>query len=133
MSLLKEFKKFAVKGNAIDLAVGVVIGAAFGKIVTSLVEDIINPLIGLITGKVDLTHKVFALNIPIEGVDPLVLRYGIFITNVINFLIIAFSIFIVIHYITKLKEKEEKNPEETPKISEEVKVLNEIKDLLSKK
>lgn len=132
MSMIQEFKKFAIKGNAIDLAVGVVIGAAFGKIVSSLVEDIINPLIGLVAGNIDFSHKVLSLSIPVEGVEPLVLRYGIFITNVINFLIVAFSIFLVIHYLNKLKEKEEKNPE-TPKVSEEVKVLTEIKELLAKK
>jgi large conductance mechanosensitive channel len=132
MSMIKEFKKFAVKGNAIDLAVGVVIGAAFGKIVTSLVEDIINPLIGLITGNIDFSNKVLALSLPLEGIEPLVLRYGIFITAVINFVIVAFSIFIVIHYINKLKEKEEKNPEPS-KVSEEVKVLTEIRDLLTNK
>jgi large conductance mechanosensitive channel len=132
MSMIKEFKKFAIKGNAIDLAVGVVIGAAFGKIVTSLVEDIINPLIGLFAGKVDFSGKVLKLSIPVEGATPLVLRYGAFITNVINFFIVAFAIFLIIHYITKLKEKEEKTPEE-PKISDEVKVLTEIKELLSQK
>ncbi len=132
MSMIKEFKKFAIKGNAIDLAVGVVIGAAFGKIVTSLVEDIINPLIGLLAGNIDFSDKVLALSIPIQGVEPLVLRYGVFITNVINFVIVAFSIFLVVHYISKLKEKEEKTPE-TPKISDEVKILTEIKDLLANK
>lgn len=129
--MIKEFKKFAIKGNAIDLAVGVVIGAAFGKIVTSLVEDIINPLIGLIIGNIDFTDKVLALTLPVDGVEPLVLRYGIFITNVINFTIVAFSIFIVIHYLSKMKEKEEKK-EKKAKISEEVKVLTEIRDLLQK-
>jgi large conductance mechanosensitive channel len=131
MSMIKEFKKFAIKGNAIDLAVGVVIGASFGKIVTSLVEDIINPLIGLVTGNINFADKVFALNLPIDGVEPLVLRYGIFITNVINFIIVAFSIFIVIHYVSKLKEKEEKVVP-TPKLSDEVIVLTEIRDLLQK-
>ena len=130
--MIQEFKKFAVKGNAIDLAVGVVIGAAFGKIVTSLVEDIINPLIGLVTGNIDFTDKVFALPIPIEGVEPLVLRYGVFLTAVINFVVVAFAIFLVIHYISKLKEKEEKAPN-TQKKSDEVKVLTEIRDLLAKK
>ena len=132
MTILQEFKKFAVKGNAIDLAVGVVIGAAFGKIVTSLVEDIINPLIGLFTGNIDFSDKVLALSIPIEGVEPLVLRYGVFITALINFIVVAFAIFIVIHYMSKLKEKEEKKPEQS-KVSDEVKVLTEIKDLLAKK
>lgn len=132
MSMIQEFKKFAVKGNAIDLAVGVVIGAAFGKIVTSLVEDIINPLIGLVAGNIDFSDKVLSLAIPVEGVAPLVLRYGAFITNIINFIIVAFSIFLVVRYMNKLKEKEEKKPE-APKVSEEVKVLTEIKELLANK
>lgn len=132
MKILKEFKTFAIKGNAIDLAVGVVIGAAFGKIVTSLVEDIINPLIGLFSGNIDFSHKVFALGIPLEGVEPLVLRYGSFITAVINFAIIAFVIFIIIRQINKLKATEEKKIK-SEKVSEEVKVLREIKDLLSQK
>ena len=133
MKLLKEFKKFAVKGNAIDLAVGVVIGAAFGKIVTSLVEDIINPIISLITGGIDFTDKVLKIGIPIEGSTQLVIRYGVFITNLINFIVIAFSIFLVIKQLNRFKEKEEAGKKEEPKISEEVKVLTEIKDLLSQK
>lgn len=130
MKLLQEFKKFAIKGNAIDLAVGVVIGAAFGKIVSSLVEDIINPIIGLLTGGIDFSHKVLAIGIPIEGTEQLVLRYGIFITHLINFLIVAFAIFIIVRQINRSKEKEDKKVED--KISEEVKVLTEIRDLLSK-
>jgi large conductance mechanosensitive channel len=131
MKIIQEFKKFAVKGNAIDLAVGVVIGAAFGKIVTSLVEDIINPLIGLISGNIDFSSKVLRLSIPVGDATPLVLRYGAFITTIINFVIIAFVIFIVIKQINRSKDNESKI--ETPKISEEVKVLNEIKYLLSQK
>lgn len=132
MKILKDFKKFAVRGNAIDLAVGVVIGAAFGKIVSSLVEDIINPLIGLLTGNIDFTQKVLALNIPIDGVEPIVLRYGIFVTAVINFIIVAFSIFIVVHHFNKIKDKDNKN-QAAAKQSEEAKLLIEIRDLLSKK
>ncbi len=130
MQILKEFRTFAVKGNAIDLAVGVVIGAAFGKIVTSLVEDIINPLIGLFTGNIDFSDKVITLGLPIEGTTQLVLRYGAFITAVINFVIVAFAIFLVVKQINKLKKKEE---DKVVKISEEVKILTEIKELLSRK
>jgi large conductance mechanosensitive channel len=130
MQILKEFRTFAVKGNAIDLAVGVVIGAAFGKIVTSLVEDIINPLIGLFTGNIDFSDKVITLGLPIEGTTQLVLRYGAFITAVINFIIVAFAIFLVVKQINKLKKKEE---DKVVKISEEVKILSEIKELLSRK
>lgn len=131
MKIIHEFKKFAIKGNAIDLAVGVVIGAAFGKIVTSLVEDIINPLIGLISGNIDFSNKVLKLSIPVGDATPLVLRYGAFITTIINFVIIAFAIFLVIRQMNRFKDNEQKT--EVPKISEEVKVLNEIKDLLSQK
>lgn len=130
MQILKEFRTFAVKGNAIDLAVGVVIGAAFGKIVTSLVEDIINPLIGLFTGNIDFSDKVIRLGLPIEGTTQLVLRYGAFITAVINFVIVAFAIFLVVKQINKLKKKEE---DKIVKISEEVKILTEIKELLARK
>lgn len=132
MKILQEFKTFAVKGNAIDLAVGVVIGAAFGKIVSSLVEDIINPIIGLITGGIDFSDKVLAIGIPIEGATQLVIRYGVFITNLINFIVIAFAIFLVVKQLNRLKAKEDKKTA-PPKISDEVKVLTEIKDLLSKK
>jgi large conductance mechanosensitive channel len=132
MKLLQEFKKFAVKGNAIDLAVGVIIGAAFGKIVTSLVEDIINPVIGLMTGGINFSDKVFKIGIPLNDTPQLVIKYGMFITNIINFLIIAFSIFIIIKQLNRFKEKEEKKPE-LVKISEEVKLLGEIRDLLSNK
>lgn len=131
MKILSEFKTFAVKGNALDLAVGVVIGAAFGKIITSLVEDIINPLIGLLTGNIDFNDKVLKLNVPVGDVSPLVLRYGTFFTAIINFIIVAFAIFLVIRQINKFKKKEEKV--ESVKVSEEVKVLTEIRDLLSKK
>jgi large conductance mechanosensitive channel len=130
MQILKEFRTFAVKGNAIDLAVGVVIGAAFGKIVTSLVEDIINPLIGLFTGNIDFSDKVITLGLPIEGTTQLVLRYGAFITAIINFVIVAFAIFLVVKQINKLKKKEE---DKVVKISEEVKILSEIKELLARK
>jgi large conductance mechanosensitive channel len=130
MKIIQEFKSFAVKGNAIDLAVGVVIGAAFGKIVTSLVEDIINPLIGLFVGKIDLSQKVFALSLPIEGSAQLVLRYGSFITAFINFIIIAVVIFLIVKQINRFK-KEEKERE--PKISEEVVLLTQIRDSLTNK
>lgn len=132
MKILKEFKTFAVKGNVIDLAVAVVIGASFGKIVTSLVEDIINPLIGLLAGNIDFSHKVLALSLPIEGTTQLVLRYGAFITTIINFTVVTFAIFMIVRQINKLKAKEDKKAE-AAKTSEEVKVLREIKDLLAQK
>lgn len=115
MGFFAEFKEFAVKGNAIDLAVGVVIGAAFGKIVNSLVEDVINPLIGLLTGRVDLTNLFVAL----DGKDYVslaqakeaggaVLAYGNLINNIIQFLLVALAIFIVVKQINRLKREEPK-------------------------
>ena len=120
--MLKEFKEFALKGNVMDLAVGVVIGAAFGKIVTSLVNDIITPLIGLLLGKVDFTNLFISLNgehfntleeARKSGVATL--NYGLFLNSVIDFIIIAFSIFIVIKQLNRFKRKQEvvKAPETT--------------------
>lgn len=119
--MLREFKEFAMKGNVIDLAVGVVIGAAFGKIVSSLVDDIVMPLIGLLLGKIDFTNLFIVLG---EGTFNTIdeakkagvatLNYGLFINNIIDFLIIAFSIFIVIKQINRFKKRNEE-PTPTPK------------------
>lgn len=98
MGMLKEFKEFAVKGNAIDMAVGLVIGAAFGKIVTSLVNDIIMPPIGLLLGKVDFSSLAIHLN------DKTAIKYGMFINNLLDFVIVAFAIFLVIKQINRLKK-----------------------------
>jgi len=127
--MLKEFKKFATKGNVIDMAVGVVIGATFGKIVTSLVKDIIMPPVGLITGGVDFSQLVIVLKKATETTEAITLNYGIFINTVIDFLIVSFSIFFVIRQINKFKKKEEEKPKETP---EEIKLLREIRDELKK-
>jgi len=127
--MLKEFKKFATKGNVIDMAVGVVIGATFGKIVTSLVKDIIMPPVGLITGGVDFSQLVIVLKKATETTEAITLNYGIFINAVIDFLIVSFSIFFVIRQINKFKKKEEEKPKETP---EEIKLLREIRDELKK-
>lgn len=98
MGLLKEFREFAVKGNAIDMAVGIVIGAAFGKIVTSLVNDIIMPPIGLLVGKVDFSGLVVSLN------EKTAIKYGLFINNVLDFVIVAFAIFLVVKQMNRLKK-----------------------------
>ena len=103
MSFLKEFKEFAIKGNVMDLAIGVIIGAAFGKIVTSLVNDIVMPLISLITGQFDLS--TFTVELKIGNVSPTTLKIGQFITNIIDFLIIALVIFIFVKQINRLKPK----------------------------
>ncbi|MBP9763416.1 MAG: large conductance mechanosensitive channel protein MscL, partial [Candidatus Pacebacteria bacterium] len=105
--MVEEFKNFVSKGNAVDLAVGVVIGAAFGKIVTSLVEDIINPIIGLATGGIDFSEKVIVLKDATETQAALTLNYGLFVTVLINFVIVAWAIFLVVKGINKLRESME--------------------------
>ncbi|MBF7097401.1 large conductance mechanosensitive channel protein MscL [Alkalibacter mobilis] len=112
--MLKEFKAFALKGNMIDLAVGIIIGGAFGKIVTSLVNDIIMPLVGMLVGNMDFTNLFvvlsegnFATLEEAQAAGALTLNYGLFINNIVDFLIIAFSIFLVIKKLNSLKKKEE--------------------------
>jgi large conductance mechanosensitive channel len=103
--MLKEFKEFAMKGSVVDLAVGVIIGGAFGKIVTSLVNDLIMPPIGLLLGNVDFSDLVLILKEGDATIKPVTLNYGLFINNVVNFLIVAFSIFLVIRSINRMKKK----------------------------
>ena len=122
MQLFKEFREFAVKGNMIELAVGIIIGAAFTGVVNSLVTDLVTPLIGLF-GTVDFKDLAFTLK---EGV---VLKYGAFITTLINFVIVAFAVFLLVKGINKLR-REPPPPEPEPAPSEEVKLLTEIRDSL---
>ena len=126
--MIKEFKEFISRGNVMDLAVGVIIGAAFGKIVTSLVNDILMPLIGLILGGIDFT----GLSITVGDAK---IMYGNFIQSTIDFLIVAFCIFLVIKAVNKFMEKTRKQEkaEEAKEIKEEVQLLEEIRDLLKKK
>ncbi len=137
MKLWNEFKDFAFKGNVIDMAVGVIIGGAFGKIVTSLVGDIITPLIGILTSGVDFKDLKYVLSYAEDGVTPLnSLNYGMFLQNIIDFVIIAFSIFLFVKLITTAKKKLEKPVEEAP--AEDPKpttedLLAEIRDLLKEK
>ncbi|WP_407170469.1 large conductance mechanosensitive channel protein MscL [Bradyrhizobium sp. ORS 111] len=137
--MLKEFREFAMKGNVVDLAVAVIIGAAFGAIVTSLVGDVIMPVIGAITGGLDfsnhfipLAKNVTASNLADAKKQGAVLAYGNFLTLTINFLIIAFVLFIVIRVMSQFKRKEEAKPAEPPKPTPEVELLTEIRDLLKK-
>ena len=137
--MLKEFREFAMKGNVVDLAVAVIIGAAFGAIVTSLVGDIIMPIIGAITGGLDfsnyfvpLAKSVTASNLADAKKQGAVLAYGNFITLTLNFIIIAFVLFIVIRLMSQFKRKEAAKPIEPPKPSAEVVLLTEIRDLLKK-
>ncbi len=139
MGMLKEFREFAMKGNVVDLAVAVIIGAAFGAIVNSLVGDVIMPIIGAITGGLDfsnyftpLAKSVTASNLADAKKQGAVLAWGNFITLTLNFLIIAFVLFIVIRVMSQFKRKEEAKPAEPPKPTPEVELLTEIRDLLKK-
>ena len=105
MSIIKEFKEFAVKGNAIDMAVGIVIGAAFGKIVSSLVTDVIMPPLGMLVGGVDFSNLAVTLKAATATQPAVTLKYGLFMNNVIDFLIVAFSIFLVVKGVNHLKRK----------------------------
>ena len=127
--MLKEFKDFAMRGNVVDMAVGIVIGAAFGKIIASLVSDVIMPPIGMLMGNVDFSDLAYILG---EGEAAATLNYGLFINTIINFLIIAFAIFMVIKGLNSMKKKEEEKPAEPPKPSTEEALLTEIRDLLAK-
>ena len=134
-SFIQEFKEFAMRGNVMDMAVGVIIGGAFGKIVSSLVDDVLMPLVGMVTGNVDFTTLSFQIG---EGEGAAVLKYGNFIQNTIDFLIVAFCIFCMIKAINAAtKKKEESAPEPAPapepEPSKEEVLLTEIRDLLAKK
>ena len=127
MEIIKEFKDFAVKGNVIDMAIGIVIGTAFGKIVSSLVSDIITPPIGMLTGGVDFSNLSIVLKDATETTTAITLNYGIFINAVIDFTIIAFAIFMIIKQLNRFKKKEEEKPKPP---AEEVVLLREIRDSL---
>ena len=124
--MIKEFKKFIARGNVIDLAVGVIVGGAFSKIVSSLVDNLLMPIIGIIIGGLDFTN----LSVTIGSAE---IKYGLFIQNVLDFLIISFCIFILVKIINKItNKKEEEKKVEAPKKSDEVVLLEEIRDLLKK-
>lgn len=133
MSILKEFKTFAVKGNVVDMAVGIIIGAAFGKIVSSFVGDIITPALGVLIGGVDFTDLAITLKAAQGDIPAVVIAYGKFIQTILDFTIIAFAIFMGIKGINRLKHEEqtveEAPAEPAPPSSEEV-LLSEIRDLL---
>lgn len=132
MSIVKEFKAFAMRGNVVDMAVGIIIGAAFGKIVSSLVSDIIMPPIGLLIGGVKFTDLSVKMPSPIPGNDPVLLNYGNFIQVTFDFLIVAFAIFMLIKLMNATKKKEEIAPEAPAAPSKEEVLLTEIRDLLKK-
>jgi large conductance mechanosensitive channel len=132
MGMMKEFKEFAIKGNVIDMAVGIVIGAAFGKIVSSFVADVIMPPIGLLLGGVDFSNLALTIKDRVGDMPAVVIGYGKFIQTAVDFFIIAFAIFIVIKGINSLKRKEEEAPPAPPEPSGEEVLLTEIRDLLKK-
>src|SRR5882757_1082296 len=138
-AMLNEFREFAMKGNVVDLAVGVIIGAAFGAIVTSLVGDIVMPVIGAITGGLDfsnyftpLSKAVTANNLADAKKQGAVLAWGNFLTLTLNFLIVAFVLFIVIRLMNQLKRQDEAAPAAPPKLTKQEELLTEIRDLLKK-
>jgi len=134
MEMLKEFKAFAMKGNVVDLAVAVIIGGAFGKVVTSVVNDIIMPPIGLLLGGVDFSELKVIMKGATAEVEAVTLNYGAFINTVIDFLIVAFAIFMVIKAINATKKKQPASPPPAPPVpTKEETLLTEIRDLLAKK
>ncbi len=140
MGMLKEFRDFAMKGNVVDMAVGIVIGGAFGKIVSSFVKDVLMPPIGLLMGKVDFSS--FFIDLSGKGYETLaeateagapVIRIGVFINTVIDFIIIAFAIFLIVKQMNRLKKKEAAPPPAPPKPTKEQELLTEIRDLLKQR
>ena len=129
MSMLKEFKEFAVKGNVADMAIGIIIGGAFGKIVTSAVNDILMPPLGLVMGGLDFKDKLIVLRAAAGDVKAVTLNYGLFINAVVDFTIMAFAMFLVIKGMNALRKKQEAAPA-APSATE--KLLTEIRDLLKK-
>jgi large conductance mechanosensitive channel len=130
MSMIKEFKAFAMRGNVLDLAIGIIIGAAFGKIVSSLVNDVIMPPIGVILGGVDFSKFSFVLKEAEGSASAVLINYGVFINTVVDFLIVAFVIFMIIRSINSMKKKEEAKPAAPPPPTKEEVLLTEIRDLL---
>ena len=135
--MLEEFKKFAMRGDVMDMAVGIIIGAAFGKIVSSFVADVVMPPIGMVVGNVDfsqlyinLSGNEYASLTAAQEAGAATINYGVFFNNVLDFVIIAFAIFMVIRGMNKMKKKEEEKPAEPAKPSAEVQLLTEIRDAL---
>lgn len=132
MKMMQEFKTFAMRGNVLDMAVGIIIGVAFGKIVSSFVADIVMPPLGMLLGGVDFKDLAVVLKEAIGETPAVVIAYGQFIQTVVDFVIIAFAIFMVVKIMNSLKAKEEAKPETPPAPSKEEILLTEIRDLLKK-
>ncbi len=130
MGMMSEFKKFAVKGNVMDMAVGIIIGAAFGKIVSAFVSGVMMPPLGLLLGGVDFSDLAVVLKEATDGAEAVTLKWGAFVQTTIDFLIIAFAVFMMVKFMNNLQKKEEEAPAEPPKPSNEEVLLTEIRDLL---
>jgi large conductance mechanosensitive channel len=130
MSIAKEFREFAVKGNVVDMAVGIIIGAAFGKIVSSLVSDVVTPPLGYVIGGVDFTKLAVTMPALREGAEAVTLRYGVFLQALFDFIIVAFAIFMIVKLINRLRRKEEAKPAAPPIPPRQEVLLEEIRDLL---
>lgn len=133
MGFYQEFKAFAVKGNMVDMAVGIIVGAAFGKIVSSLVNDVIMPPLGMAIGGVNFSNLAITLKEAQGETAAVLLKYGAFIQTIVDFLIISLSIFVAVKWINSMKQKEEAQPAAPPKPSKEEQLLTEIRDLLKAK
>jgi large conductance mechanosensitive channel len=133
MSMIKEFKEFAVKGNVVDMAVGIIIGAAFGKIVSSFVGDVVMPPVGVLLGGVDFSDLSILVKEAVDGKPAVVIAYGKFLLAVMDFIIIAFVIFVAVKAINSLKKKEAVAPELPPTPSKEEILLAEIRDVLKER
>lgn len=131
MAMMQEFKAFAMRGNVMDMAVGIIIGAAFGKIISSLVKDIIMPPIGVMMGGVDFSDLAITIQEAAEGVEAVTINYGAFVQTTLDFLIVAFAIFMMIKGMNSLKKKEEAKPAAPAAPSKEEVLLSEIRDLLA--
>lgn len=130
MSIVKEFKEFAVKGNVMDMAVGIIIGVAFGKIVSSFVADVLMPPIGMLIGGVDFSNLMITLKAAEEGVEAVAIRYGVFLQAVFDFIIVAFAVFMAVKALNSMRKKEAETPAEPPAPSAQEQLLMEIRDLL---
>lgn len=133
MSMMQEFKDFAIKGNVVDLAVGIIIGAAFGKIVSALVSGVIMPPIGVMLGGVNFSDLAYVIQAAAGDAPAVVIAYGAFIQTVIDFTVVAFSIFMMVKVINSMKKKEEEKPKEPAKATDDQVLLTEIRDLLKNK
>jgi len=130
MSIAKEFREFAVKGNVVDMAVGIIIGAAFGKIVSSLVSDVVTPPLGYVIGGVDFTKLTITLPSLREGAEAVTIRYGVFLQALFDFIIVAFAIFMIVKGANSLKQKQAEAPATPPAPTADQKLLAEIRDIL---